>query len=124
MYSVKLKLELNILSKLVDLVTGRPTDNTTTLDVIDSASVPGQADLRRELSGKSISHDFAGFEDIMIEKNGTSNERELSNPMSHSTSSEGSDLIHRATSNASRINSRVSGRESDIMYADILRSMG
>ena len=41
-YSVKLKLELNILSKLVDLVHGDSASKSMTLDVIDSNTIAGQ----------------------------------------------------------------------------------
>lgn len=41
-YSVKLKLELNILSKLVDLVHGDTSKRSMTLEVIDSDTIAGQ----------------------------------------------------------------------------------
>ncbi|KIW91459.1 uncharacterized protein Z519_08355 [Cladophialophora bantiana CBS 173.52] len=41
-YSVKLKLELNILSKLVDLVQRSSIDRSLTLEFIDANSIVGQ----------------------------------------------------------------------------------
>jgi len=51
-YSVKLKLELNILSKLVDLVNTPSADKSMNLEIIDSNATPGQAhaEIRHELS--------------------------------------------------------------------------
>lgn len=54
-YSIKLKLEMNILSKLVDLVHGSSVKNRSmTLEAIDSNAVQGQAqlDVQREMSGR------------------------------------------------------------------------
>ena len=125
-YSVKLKLELNILSKLVDLVQGTSTNRSTTLEIIDASAIPGQAqaEVRREMSisgdvgGESVSDDKGGVKHI---ENGHASMRE------HIPSVSGSageiDGIARILSHHSSYSARTSGRESDILYADFLRSL-
>lgn len=105
-YSVKLKLELNILSKLVDLV--RCPNDPTILNEIDTTTVPGRArrDLRREISAPSLKPDVAHVED------------------GHHYNGSQDPLTDRSPSQVSNSqSSRTTGRESDILYADMLRSI-
>ncbi|KAJ9656289.1 hypothetical protein H2198_005064 [Neophaeococcomyces mojaviensis] len=125
-YSVKLKLELNILSKLVDLVDSNAASRSMTLDIIDSNALPGQAraDVQREMSesgnfGNSFEHD----EKIALRKIDEGLEAGTSRSNSSTQPSDDNNGITRVFSNQSRCTARTSGRESDIMYADVLRSM-
>lgn len=125
-YSVKLKLELNILSKLVDLVHGTSTSRSMTLDIIDSNAIPGQAqaDVRRELSGHEnlggwfVSDDRGAMKHIE-DSHGT--EPRLSSSVSRPPGD--NDEITRILSQRSRHTARTSDRESDILYAEVLRSL-
>lgn len=120
-YSVKLKLELNILSKLVDLVNDNNTRrNTMTMDVIDSQSIAGTAQVavQRELS------DFGGFTkgDAKVELEKVEEGQRSGASCSGSSAQNGDDNegISRVLSN-SRYSTRTNGRDSDILYADFLR---
>lgn len=121
-YSVKLKLELNILSKLVDLVEGKSTHRSTTLEVIDSTAIPGQAqaEVRQELSlgdvGAWPKSDEKGFSQHT--QNAPSNKVEYSSSLSGLP-----DEIVPVLSHQSRYTARTLSRESDIEYADFLRSL-
>ena len=103
-YSVKLKLELNILSKLVDLVRA-PHQDPTFLNEIDVIAVPPHVrrDLRREVSSPSLKPDAAHLE----------HSNDSADPLAVRSPSE----VSRAQS------SRTTGRESDILYADALRAI-
>jgi hypothetical protein len=159
-YSVKLKLELNILSKLVDLVHGGRTSNRSmTLDVIDDNAIPGQArhDVRREMSfadpgGLTRWYGSAGDagDDTKRSSSGSSSNGATMEKLHQVTSIDygmmrpigGGDAAHRkismvsptsvagetdeisqVLSTQSDLTSRNKGRESDVMYADMLRSM-
>ena len=122
-YSVKLKLELNILSKLVDLVEGKSTRRSTTLEEIDSNAIVGQAqaDVRQELSlsdvgGWSKSDEkVAALEQVHdISYGKLEYSSSISVPPVEIT---GPPPVH---STQSRYSTRT---ESDIEYADFLRSM-
>lgn len=122
-YSVKLKLELNILSKLVDLVNDNNTRrNTMTMDVIDSQSIAGNAQIavQKELS------DYGGLTKsdtrTTVEK---IEEGAQSGPSCSGSSAQTGDdheVISRVLSN-SRYSTRTTGRESDILYAGFLKDM-
>jgi hypothetical protein len=104
-YSVKLKLELNILSKLVDLV--RSPNDPTLLNEIDGTTMPGRAQraLRREISTPSLKPACDHVEH------------------GHGNSSQDA-LADRSPSQVSNSqSSRTTGRESDILYADMVRSI-
>lgn len=125
-YSVKLKLELNILSKLVDLVDGTSGNRSMTLDIIDSNAIAGQAraDVQRELSesghfGKRFGHDDKSTLTKIDEgiEDGPSCSQTSTRPFDDNES------IVRVFSNQSRHTTRTSGGESDVMYAEILRSI-
>jgi hypothetical protein len=177
-YSVKLKLELNILSKLVDLVSGDSTKNRSmTLDLIDQSTIAGQAqeDIRRErersIAGYSSGVARQSWFDYDTEKNGVNDKQvlrpvsvalthasndkagsgeELSNGdslqritsvrvgshhdfagrLSGSGSSAGrgedsntDEISQVISSHPAEMSSRMRGRESDLLYADMLRSM-
>ena len=122
-YSVKLKLELNILSKLVDLVHDTSTDRSMTLDIIDSNALPGQAqaEVRQELSRPEYVSSWAGANDkVAVEhmENGYAiTPRHVSGP------TDANDEITRVLSQQSRYTARSTGRESDILYADFMHSL-
>lgn len=126
-YSVKLKLELNILSKLVDLVHGGSANRSMTLDVIDSRALPGQAqkNVQRELSGQEY---FGSLftsdtkDHVQHVENSHVIERRSNSSISPSTTDE-YDAVMRIRSQQSRYSARTSDRESDILYADVLRSI-
>ena len=111
-YSVKLKLELNILSKLVDLVQGSQQSMMNTLDEIDSRALPGQAqkDLYRDFSTPSLK----GAVDH-IEDSGTSA------PISNTEDK--LDTMRTLSHSPTAYSSRTTGRDSDILYADMLKAI-
>lgn len=141
-YSVKLKLEIHILSKLVDLVgSDRSTQRSMTLDLIDSNAIEGQAqeEIRREMRLSSGQQHGLGSwygagsdnekglavtsvqEDHMLHQDGLARKRfSTSGP---SKSSDGDDEISQIMTNQSQGTARTRGRESDFLYADMLRSM-
>jgi hypothetical protein len=110
-YSVKLKLELNILSKLVDLVQGTQRNHSRTLDDIDLNAIPGQAQtaMVRELSTSSSKAIVHHLETEHVAWPGTK-EPDLEDIRSNSQQSYA-------------YSSRTTGRESDKLYADMLRSI-
>lgn len=123
-YSVKLKLELNILSKLVDLVQGNTVQRSMTLDIIDASSVLGRADIQKELASKSpFRKSVADEHRNTLEKTNTIEHCRQSPSISPSSLEDGTDKINRVASSQSRFGARVSGRDSDIMYADMLRDL-
>lgn len=111
-YSVKLKLELNILSKLVDLVQGSQQSVLYTLDEIDSRALPGQAqtDLYRELSVPSLKAVVDHVEDSQVSPPPSNAEEKLAASGTLSQSS-------------TAYSSRTTGRDCDILYADMLKSI-
>lgn len=132
-YSVKLKLELHILSKLVDLVgNDHSSHRAMALSEIDSNAIEGQAqaEIRREMSivdtnSQLNSHGISY---------GTSDEKALATGSdqkgqnTHTTisslpnGSEAGDHISRVVSSQSQ-DGRTQGRESDLMYAEMMRSL-
>lgn len=147
-YSVKLKLELNILSKLVDLVHGNSARRSMTLDVIDSNAIQGQAreDVRREMSladPGGLGNWFGSTDekhqqiDVIDHESGINSNNSNSSSSHHhdhayqrrssgvSPNSFGDDTdeISQVVSNQSVPTARTKGRESDMLYADMLRSM-
>ena len=125
-YSVKLKLELNILSKLVDLVEGKSTRRSTTLEAIDSNAIAGQAqaEVRQELSlsdsgGWSKSNEkIAAMEQVQDVSYG-----KLEHSPSISVPPVEISGLPPVHSTDSRYGTRTLRRESDIEYADFMRSM-
>lgn len=124
-YSVKLKLELNILSKLVDLVNDNAARRSMTLDNIDTYAIQGQAqvDVQRELSTSPHPDDCIGHEKDdqfkIFEQGYEASRRSHDSPMKPLEGVE----VTRVLSNQSRWSGRTSGRESNILYADFLRSV-
>jgi hypothetical protein len=130
-YSVKLKLEIHILSKLVDLVGSKySAERSMTLDVIDSNAIEGQAreDVRREMELPKTPSLGTWY--------GTRNEKDLAcadvqdlhllddtRPIRAASKSSERDEISRVVSNQSSGTARTRGRESDMLYADMLRSI-
>lgn len=127
-YSVKLKLEVNILSKLVALVASNKTVRSMTLDIIDSSAIAGQAqkDVQRELNkANPFSDPIERNEKNVSEKQ---NIEEGIEPKSRSSGSstqqrDDGDGITRVFSHNSRMTARTVGRETDMMYADFMQSM-
>ena len=138
-YSVKLKLEIHILSKLVDLVgDNHSTQRCMTLDVIDSNAIEGQAreEVRREMGLFNNQNSLGSWYGAGDEKDLAMAEthdkhqlnqdaparkrRSVSGPRS---SSEADDEISRVVSNQSGSTARIRDRESDLLYADMLRSI-
>ncbi|KEF53860.1 uncharacterized protein A1O9_10262 [Exophiala aquamarina CBS 119918] len=131
-YSIKLKLEMNILSKLVDLVHGSSVKNRSmTLEAIDSNAVQGQAqrDVQREMASPgSLVNWYAGDT-----KSGMASYQNDVSPdvryrpsmsLSGSGSSPTDDAeITRVLSHPTSVKARANGREVDALYADYLRSV-
>ncbi|ETN36381.1 uncharacterized protein HMPREF1541_08658 [Cyphellophora europaea CBS 101466] len=147
-YSVKLKLELNILSKLVDLVHGDSSRRAMTLDVIDSNAIQGQAraDVHREMNepeqGRMASWfrgSTGGGGDGSSPNGNHRDEKHAFSSLDHEvdvrnaqrlsgvspTKSIGGDTdeISQVMSNQSEMTARTKGRESDLPYADFMRSI-
>ncbi|KAK5050752.1 hypothetical protein LTR84_003311 [Exophiala bonariae] len=144
-YSIKLKLEMNILSKLVDLVHGSSVKNRSmTLEAIDSNAVQGQAqlDVQRELNGgrgsiiKWYGSDSSNNGAAHVQKDFGNVDPRFSPSMSGSSpvdgDDDGDDTIARVLSHpndlnnslrhpSSTTNARTSGREVDNLYADFCR---
>jgi hypothetical protein len=111
-YAVKLKLELNILSKLVDLVSGSgQQQQSRILDEIDSNAIPT---IEREPSRANLQHA------LTADKHGVAQHIENGSP----SVGFGSDAIRsQSHTSAGRYSARATGREEDIMYADMLKSI-
>ena len=125
-YSVKLKLELNVLSKLVDLVHGTSTTRSMTLEIIDSNTIPGQAqaDVRREIQTHENLGSWLVSDDKRAIKHIEDSRRTgpgLSSSVSRPPGD--NDEITQILSRDSRYTARTSDRQSDILYADVLRSL-
>lgn len=113
MYSVKLKLELNILSKLVDLVHMDSSDHSMAIDAVTASDSRGQEqdDLRKEMDvSKPRSLDNMSSNDT----------RSPSDAADHAPNADG---ISQVATRQSNLTARTTGRESDMMYADMLRSL-
>lgn len=136
-YSVKLKLELHILSKLVDLVgNDRSEHRAMELCEIDSNAIEGQAqaEIRHEMSTLDTSslqmNDRGTSSGIGDEKalatgsvqSGQKNRNTYTTISSIPNSSEEGDHINRVVSSQSQ-SARTQGRESDLMYAEMMRSL-
>ncbi|KAJ9650565.1 hypothetical protein H2198_010130 [Neophaeococcomyces mojaviensis] len=124
-YSVKLKLELNILSKLVDLVNGASTNRTMTLEVIDSTAIPGQAqtEVKRELSRQENLGSFFGNDNkgaMKYTEDSLTVKRRRSSAVSRSPDE--NDGITQIPSQQFR-RRRTSDQESSALYADMVRSL-
>lgn len=139
-YSVKLKLEIHILSKLVDLVgdNQHSADRRMTLDVIDSNAIEGQAreEVRREMDLFNNQNSLGSWYGTGDEKNMAMTETRDEHQLNQNAtarrrrsvsgarqSSEVDDEISQVISNQSESPARIRGRESDLLYADMLRSM-
>ena len=121
-YSLKLKLELNILSKLVNVVHGNKASRAMTLEYIDSNAIAGQArsEVQREMNEKHFWNKSQGSA-----AKETVQDREV-DPLDSASSSnrhDDGDEITRVLSQRSTMTARTRGRESDILYADMLKSI-
>lgn len=145
-YSVKLKLELNILSKLVDIVHGdRTSDRSMNLEVIDSNAVQvrEREEVRRELAdlqnmqqhglGQATGIEKAAEVHINEKTGSSSTQRSSASPAPAPPSiaevkEEEEEEEHDDEDELDRVITRQStartrGRESDTLYAEMLRSM-
>lgn len=124
-YSVKLKLELNILSKLVDLVNAPSADRSMNLEIIDSNAIPGQAqaEIRNELSVLERFHSSVTTDKIRVSHIEDTGAVKAKDNSSVSGSPDETDEIKHLTSCHSRNRGRIASIESEISYADILRSL-
>lgn len=129
-YSIKLKLEMNILSKLVDLVHGTATQNRAmTLEAIDSNAVQGQAqrDVQRELAGRDSVVNWFGSDSKMgmdhVQNSIPPDSRFPSISRSGSSPLDDDTTILRVLSHPSSTNRRTAGREVDTLYADFCRTL-
>lgn len=124
-YSVKLKLELNILSKLVDLVQDNSTARRMTVDIIDSNAIVGQAqaEVREEMSQPGALNNWYGNDE---KSPPDTHEKDFAAGPSDSGSStqplKDEDGIARVFSTQSKYSSRTAHREVDNWYAEIMRS--
>lgn len=128
-YSVKLKLELNILNRLVDLVHGTAASRRTrsmSLAAIDAADVTSdrsQPNLSRVQSNPLHLDNWPGNDEKHDSDKTSGNGYDLEPKLSPMTSNNGGDEITKVTRTQTMMSARTSGRESDIMYADFLRDM-
>ncbi|KEF62008.1 uncharacterized protein A1O9_03580 [Exophiala aquamarina CBS 119918] len=124
-YSVKLKLELSILSKLVDLVNAPSADRSMNLEIIDSNVVPRQAhaEMRHELSALEYIRSSATTDEIGVShiEDAAATNAKYSSSMSGSPD-ETDELTH-PTSCDSRNRGRIASLYSEISYANIIRSL-
>lgn len=139
MYSVKLKLELNVLSKLVDLVHGNARNQSMTLNMFEENTIQGQplSDGTRGMSGPGPLDEWLASDNKVSEKqkqNDCVNDSGIGSSSSQPSEvtdkdevkdddDDDVDKITRTLSEQSRSRVRESGRESDVLYADFLRSM-
>lgn len=125
-YSVKLKLELNILSKLIDFVDGGSRNQSIALEDVDATILSGtsQADIQREMTGNGQSNTWFGS-DAKGPTNQIDDTPATGSTGSSSYSRRNTELdgFKRSISRPSRFASRTHGRDSDIDYADILRDL-
>lgn len=124
-YSVKLKLEIHILSKLVNVVQGNQNSRAMTLEFIDSSAIAGQAraEIRREM--REPQYDAEKDNSGSLQKINEDAELGPLDSASSSQQTDEKDEITRVLSNTTMRSARTKGRrESDIMYADFVRSMG
>lgn len=122
-YSVKLKLEIHILSKLVNVVQGNQKSRAMTLEFIDSSAIAGQAraEVRREM--REPQYNSSNEKKASVQKR---NEEGNIGPLDSASSSQQTDEkdeISRVRSTTSIRTERTKGRESDVLYADFVRSM-
>lgn len=140
-YSVKLKLELNVLSKLIDLVSGNARTRSMTLDMIDSNTINGQTigDVPRMMSIAGPFDDWLAADgklsgkqkDISQAESGvasSSSGPSVSKEKGYETDDDNDDDMDRIRRTISQRSpsmalARNSGREADLMYADILSSI-
>lgn len=130
-YSIKLKLEMNILSKLVDLVHGSSVKNRSmTLEAIDSNAVQGQAqrDVQREMAGPESPINWYASDSkggMGSFQNDVPPDVRYRPSMSGSGSGSSPDdaAINRVLSHPTSVKARANGREVDALYADYLRSL-
>lgn len=142
-YSVKLKLELNVLSKLIDLVHGSSRDRSMTLDMIDSNTINGQtvSDVPRHMSAPGPFDDWLaadvkrsekqqdmGRHDVQPVTASSSSGPSHSNDKEDDTDDEKDEDIDRIRRTLSQRSpsvafARSSGRESDMMYAEMMHSI-
>ena len=121
-----MKLELNILSKLVDLVHGTSTNRSMTVEAIDANAIPGlaQAEVRRELSRSEHVGDRPGTDDKgameHIEDGHATKPRYSSSVSGSPDENHG---ITRVFSHHPGYTARIASRESDVLYADVVRSL-
>lgn len=121
-YSVKLKLEIHILSKLVNVVSTNQNSRAMTLEFIDSNAIAGQA--RAEVQREMRDPQYDTENKASLQKIDEDAEIGPSDSASSSQRTDEKDEITRVMSNTSGRTSRTKGRESDILYADFVRSMG
>ena len=137
-YSVKLKLELNILSKLVDLVDNNArTNRSKTLEAVDSNAIMSPQDeglnpLQREISpppmaqlstGWNPGYDSKAILEEEIKEDGRTDQPSASSSSSKPFEDEGEFRRVMSQSQQSTMSSRTKGRESDRWYAEMLRDI-
>lgn len=137
---MKLKLELNVLSKLVDLVHGNTRNQSMTLNMFeDNNTIQGQplSDGTRGMSGPGPLDEWLASDNKGSEKqkqndyvNDSGIASSSSQPSDENDKDEAKDdddddidKITRTLSEHSRSRIKESGRDSDVLYADFLRSM-
>lgn len=122
-YSVKLKLELNILSKLVNLVHGNASSRQMTLEAIDSNAIAGQAqaELRQEFFAASLGggdHEQCKSQAAVDNDETAFNEKIVNGAESHENGN-----VFSVVSQQTIRTHRLSHRESDILYAEAIRDL-
>ena len=128
-YSVKLKLELSILSKLADLVRGNRAERSGTLNTIEDTTIEGRsASVMMEPGLGRVNNWYGKYgKDTESGAGRTSDERvgrgKALEPVAHDLNqSDTSDDMSHGGLQPMRSSARTSGRESDLMYAEFLAS--
>lgn len=135
-YSVKLKLELSILSKLVDLVHDNRVTHSTTLNTVEDSNIEGQKHSEMiESAGHRVStwhghhesgkHATVSGAQTKFEDGRTRKDKSFkSSPESiNHTNDKGDDVSYsHVPLQPFQSSARMSGRESDMMYAEYLTS--
>ncbi|KAJ9634425.1 hypothetical protein H2204_006250 [Knufia peltigerae] len=125
-YSVKLKLELNILSKLVDLVNRDSISRSMTLDVINPTTLSGQAqsEIRGEMAElghfmSSTSTDEKGRPTHRLSS--CTNGRDFGDPFTQKPTD--GEQITTGSSHDSNSTQPTNRKRSDDLYAEALRTL-
>ena len=123
MYSVKLKLELNILSKLVDLV---HTDSSHRSVALQSTSANDSRGNEQDASSNPSSTEKRSSNNDNVGCEATDREPSRlhdTTALPSGVTSRDMDQVHLVPTQQSIAAARTQGRDFDLMYAEMLRSL-